>query len=530
MGQPLRTLERGLSLEGDVLAYFCPGCMNALGENTDICPSCEKAAPGGGWPKDPYLGRTIGGKYRLESKLGAGGFALVFLARQVEGGIDLGDVVLKFLHRNLAQNESIRKRFINEARAARQVRSPHAVKMFDLGFDEDGTPYLVMEFLEGESLQDVLDRRGQLSPAQTFRIGLQVAGALDECHGKGIIHRDLKPDNLLLLPGRGEDFTKVLDFGIARVPDKDGSVTHTVMGTPRYMPPEQIMMEEMDGGVDIFALGVILYECLAGRAPIQAATPMAYMQLNLSMEPTPLRELRPDLPADLETLLNMMMSKDRGARPQSMADVERRLLSLGKAHGWVARTTGELAADQLPAEEPQGTSRLDDAGVVFDMTLPSTDQPGESMAQGETLPPGESKKVTPPEEKPPEEDTSYSVVMPRRRPWLILVTLALLLVVGGAFMATRGGDNPEPPATVEKPAAVAAPEPAAAPDMSIAPDLEQVGLKPDLAPDQKPTPVKRVDRPRKTKKTKQPPPKAPAPVKPALTDVDDEYGDRSGGL
>ena len=426
------------------------------------------------------------------------------------------------MHQNLAQNESIRKRFINEARAARQVRSPHAVKMFDLGFDEDGTPYLVMEYLEGESLEEILRGSGRLSPARTFRIGLQVAGALDECHGKGIIHRDLKPDNLLLLPGRGEDFTKVLDFGIARVPDKDGTVTHTVMGTPRYMPPEQIMMEEMDGGVDIFALGVILYECLAGRPPIVASTPMAYMQLNVSTAPTPLREVRPDLPAELEALLNMMMSKERGARPQSMADVERRLLAMGKARGWVAGTTGELQAGELGSS----TSRLDQGGMVSGNTLPMGGNQV-SMALEETLPPGESKKV-----ELAEEDTSYSVVMPRRRPWLILGLLAAaLLVAGGLFYKLYDSEisAPEPAAPVARTMPATAPPPA--PDIGVGSDVTQVALAPDQGPDRQAAPVKRASR-AKPQRRKPPGPKAPARPSPAPTsgDVDDEYGERSGGL
>ncbi len=336
---------QAISVQGRRLSstiFFCPGCLETLGNGETVCTSCGYTRPDTGWPADSYLGRTINKKYLLKRRLGAGGFAQVFLAEQLQEGIELGEVVLKFLHQSMAAHQSVRRRFINEARAARKIRSPHAVKVFDLGFDEDGTPYMVMEYLEGDNLDQLLAKEGTLTPQRVFNLGLQVAGALEECHNIGIIHRDLKPDNLLILLGRHKDFVKVLDFGIARVPQADGTLTHTLMGTPRYMPPEQILQQEMDGGVDIFALGVILYECLTGRAPIPATTPMEYLKLNVLRDPIPLREVRRDLPEDLEQLLSRMMAKERADRPNSMADVEQRLRAIGLAHGWVARPSGEM--------------------------------------------------------------------------------------------------------------------------------------------------------------------------------------------
>ena len=338
--------------------------MSAVTRAAKSCARCSFEQPRKGWPVDRFIGRVVDGKYRLERRLGAGGFALVFLARQVQGKIDLGQVVLKFLQRNMADNQSVRRRFINEARAARRVSSPHVVKVFDLGFDDEGLPFMVLEYIKGQSLEQLMKRKKQLRPPRVLRICLQIAGALEECHQAEIVHRDLKPDNLMLLSDHDQDFVKVLDFGIARVPSDDGVVTRTIMGTPRYMPPEQILQQQMDAGVDIFALGVILYECLAGSSPIESKTPMEYMLRNISVTPRPLRQACPQLPASLELLLGRMMAKNRADRPASMADVALRLRSIGRQQGWISgaggleRETGEVdpCAETIPppSEEREG--------------------------------------------------------------------------------------------------------------------------------------------------------------------------------
>ena len=374
-------------------AHFCPGCRSRVSPGADTCPQCDRHRPDRGWPADPFIGRLVDKKYRIESQLGEGGFAKVFLARQVQGDIDLGHVVLKFLHQDMASNDSIRRRFINEARAARKLGSPHVVKMFDLGFDGEGLPYQVMEYLHGDSLDKILSREKTLEPQRAFRIGLQVAGALEECHENGIVHRDLKPDNLVLLSGRSREFIKVIDFGIARVPSEDGKVTHTMMGTPRYMPPEQILQDKIDGGVDIFALGVILFECLAGRPPIESKTPMGYLQQNLNIVPTPLRQVCADMPAELEALLARMMAKDRLDRPPSMTDVEARLNVIGMQQGWVPRTSGPMdvegATASFGATEKDAPKTEPDIGEESTITAPE-----EVIKQAMTPPPsrGASEK------------------------------------------------------------------------------------------------------------------------------------------
>ena len=309
---------------------FCPGCLERTTDDEETCPQCEFDRPELGWPVDETIGKVVNQKYRITERLGRGGFGVVMRGRHLHDEHDLGDVVLKFMQSSLTQDLSLRRRFINEAKAARSLRSPHVVKVFDFDFDEQGVPFIVMEYLEGQSLSRAIKRR-PLSVRQTLRIAMQLAGAMDECHAAGIIHRDLKPSNILLLSSRDGDFAKIIDFGIARV--EDSTVTKTMMGTPKYMAPEQIRRDEMDGRTDIFALGIIIHECLCGAPPIKAGDDLQYLVLNLDAQPVPLREVVPDAPVALEGLLLRMMAKDREDRPASMADVAARLRAIDSGGG-----------------------------------------------------------------------------------------------------------------------------------------------------------------------------------------------------
>ena len=387
---------------------FCPSCLlvGEVGEQAAFCPGCGFPQPAAGWPVDEFLGRVINGKYRLTEKLGEGGFGVVLRGRHLHGTVDLGDVVLKFLHQSIATNPVVRKRFVNEARAARALRTPHVVKVFDFDFDERGLPFIVMEYLAGRSLAAVL-KDGTLSPVRVLRIGMQAAGALHECHCAGIIHRDLKPDNILLLPDRDHDFVKLLDFGIARL--QDSTLSQTIVGTPQYMAPEQIRQGRMDAGVDIFALGVLLYECLTGQPPIDAATPLEYLVRNLEVPPRPLRDLARDLPQPLEGLLAAMMAKERAARPATMADVEARLKAIGVSQGWLLEYGSEM-------RQAASTSTL----------ALSPDDARESRTQGSPSPGADASGA-------PVESLSSVSVSPLRRRWLWAVVLSVGAVAAAAM-------------------------------------------------------------------------------------------------
>jgi serine/threonine-protein kinase len=319
-------------------AIFCPGCRSHITAEEPKCGVCGLERPPPGWPVDEQIGRVVHGKYRVDKRLSAGGFGTVFLAMQVHGGIEMGRVILKFLHREHAQDPSVTKRFLNEVKTARELINPHIVRVFDLGYDNDGTPFMVQEFIEGVGLEEILQQEKRLPPTRAIRLAMQVAEGMAEAHSKGIIHRDLKPENLRIQEGTA--LVKILDFGIARISTTQGTATNSFVGTPRYMPPEQIKQQQLDSGVDIFALGVILFEMLAGEAPIpNEQSELEYIHLNLIQDPRRLTEVLSDCPVELSDLINSMMAKSRAERPADMEAVARALDDIATHFGWTDETT-----------------------------------------------------------------------------------------------------------------------------------------------------------------------------------------------
>jgi eukaryotic-like serine/threonine-protein kinase len=417
---------------------FCPSCLRPVEADQPGCRACRHVRPASGWPADEYLGRVINGKYRVTRKLGEGGFGIVLHARQLQGGNDLGDVVLKFLHPHLAGQPPLRKRFVNEAKASRALRSPHVVKVFDFDFDERGLPFIVMEYLQGSPLAAALER-GPLPPLRAVRIGIQVASALHECHLGGIVHRDLKPSNILLLSGK-EDFVKLIDFGVARLPDT--SLTQTMLGTPKYMAPEQIRQKDLDDGVDIFALGVVLFETLTGEEPIAARSALEYLQRNVSERPLLLRELAPHLPQRLEELLDSMMAKDRAARPATVERVEDELRAIA----------AEL--EKLPDAPALAPAQTRTHSAASTGSLSAEGRRGAAMATPGSLAP----VVT--DSRPP-----------MRRSWRVKLSMAAAVagVLGGAAVlgVVLGRSDPATTAASSPDARAAAPRLDAALDASI---------------------------------------------------------------
>ena len=429
---------------------FCShrGCWQEVDAQAAVCPSCRRRRPEEGWIHGPRPGRLIRRKYRLQKILGIGGFGSVYLARQMQRDLDLGPVVLKFLHRQWADQSGFRKRFVGEMQAIRKLGShPHVVTVFDLDEDESGLPFMVMEYLPGEALQDLIDREGRIDLAQALNIAGQVANALDACHAEGIVHRDLKPDNIRLLKGK-TDFAKVLDFGIARDTVVRQTVAHTFAGTPQYMAPEQILLQPVDGGADIYALGVLLFQCLAGRPPIQALSPMEYIKLNVNEQPDPLRSICPELPEKLEALLDKMMAKDRADRPASMSEVEQ----------WLQEIALECGTQYYLMNPPDTWREVDPTAP----TDPGEDEDGcsEEAECGEAAtlepqppPPG-------PEPDPAPSSGSLSRYIPRQRllhPGVLvgLVVVGLLVLI----LSLMGRCDTDFPVTEDTPSSAVTPPP-----------------------------------------------------------------------
>jgi serine/threonine protein kinase len=266
-------------------------------------------------------GLVIAERYRLERKLGAGGMGSVWLANDLS--LD-STCAIKLVDPDKVGNEEVRVRFQREARAAAQIRSANVVDVFDHGLWL-GIPFIVMEYLEGEDLGARLDRKGRLDLRQTYDIVAQVARALVRAHAMGIVHRDLKPENIFLVPGDDHEVAKVLDFGIAKLDQyslRDKTTkTGSFMGTPYYMSPEQARGRNIDWRSDLWALGVIVFQCLTGKPPFESEALGDLMGMIL-YDPIPkITERDPSLPPQLEKFWERAINRDRELRFQSAKEL-----------------------------------------------------------------------------------------------------------------------------------------------------------------------------------------------------------------
>lgn len=356
---------------------FCPEC--GVRDEHDTCPKCgtrtlvEASADLG---LERLVGLVLDARYRLDSFLGKGGMGAVFRATQIA----MNNVVaIKVVKPEYATEMGAARRFHREAKAASSLSHPHTIRVFDFGQTPDRQLYMVMEYLNGRTLGQLIKDEGRLPTVRAAKIGAAIASSLSEAHEKGIIHRDLKPDNVFLLPlANDEDYVKVLDFGLAKFVSGDSdasSVTQSgcVVGTPYYMSPEQARGDRvLTGGVDVYALGVILFEMLTGRLPYPDVTPveamMAHLHLPVARFPTEL-----NLPDGLAEFVRSMLSKVASDRPsiQAVASLLEELRMRHVARSFLEREGHPGGGEALPRS-------IENDGIADHLAL-------KSLPRGETV-------------------------------------------------------------------------------------------------------------------------------------------------
>jgi eukaryotic-like serine/threonine-protein kinase len=266
---------------------------------------------------DPWMGQLIAGRYRLELRIAAGGFGAIYRA------LDLAtdrDVALKLLHASLAQDEGVAARFRREGAALARLRDPHTVAAYEVGETDDGTLFIAMELLGGDSLHTVFQEQGPMAWRKVAAIARAVCSSLAEAHAQGIVHRDLKPANIHL-EGEHRDFVKVLDFGIAKIvggalDNSDLTSAGQMIGTFDYMPPEQMVGGETTGKSDIYALGIVMYELLVGQRPFgDLPTAASMLAAMLSTIPRSPAQRRVSLPRELDRAIMRCLAQKPEERP-----------------------------------------------------------------------------------------------------------------------------------------------------------------------------------------------------------------------
>jgi serine/threonine protein kinase len=367
--------------------------------------------------QDPFIGRDVlNGQFQILQKIGSGGMGSVYKALQPAMN---RMVAIKILHPKLASRKDLVSRFRREARAMSHLTHPNTVKVYLYGELEDGSLYIVMEYLEGKNLNQTVRSEGPMTIERGLPILIQACNALDEAHRAGIIHRDLKPENIFVTSQGGmKDFAKVLDFGLAKVTEREmrpGSIILTqegmVFGTPEFMSPEQAQGKSLTPGSDIYSLAVILYEVLTGKLPFDAKNPMEFIQLHVTTKPKPINERVPGktFPPLLWTVLSKALEKKSDDRYQSAAEF---------AHALQAVLNG---ATEVPPFQ-DGTPRP---------VMPSQGNVPTPLAQAAVALPGAGAMTAPTRSSPLPRQAQAST----KPPLGLLIGIALAFLVVGAVLA-----------------------------------------------------------------------------------------------
>jgi serine/threonine-protein kinase len=442
-------------------------------------------------------GEILARKYRVERVLGQGGMGVVVAARHVE----LDELVaLKFLLPDALSEPEAVARFLKEARAAVRIKSEHVARVHDVGQLDSGAPYIVMEYLEGSDLGALLKKRHALPVEDVIDYVLQACEAIANAHQLGIVHRDLKPSNLMLVArSDGSECVKVLDFGISKVSSLGGressmnmTKTAAVLGSPLYMSPEQMMSaKDVDARTDIWAIGTILYELLAGAPPFMADTLPALGVLIATSPPAPIRSLRPDVPPGVEAVAMCCLQKNREQRYPNVAALAQALAPFAPERSFVSI---ERASRILNV--PGGPASRFERTPPKSATMTATPAPGQRTAMPE-LSPQSSGPVLPWRQTATASNFAGTHPGPgSRRKLLTAAGVAILVAIGSvSALLFFGREAPPPQAAVAPPHSVTPPTAPPPPPVVPAPtQTPPVALAPpppmeSASPEPPPTPA-----------------------------------------
>jgi serine/threonine protein kinase len=436
------------------MPFFCIHCKSDVDPKFKACPYC-------GEPITDFLRRylehPVDGKYQILSRLGIGGMGEVYKVLHVH----LNAIrVIKLMRANIATDPGAHERFQREARLATKIQHPNVAALFDFSTLEDGSMYMVWEYIEGINLHELIAERGPLSPRYAAQLASQALHGLEAIHRAGIVHRDVSPENLMITHGDdSEERVKIIDLGIAKSGSGEDDKTKTGMfvGKWKYCSPEHLGMlpagERIDGRADLYSFGIVLYEMLTGVPPFQADTPHAYLMMHASQPPKPLRDANPGVTAspELEAIIRHALEKDRTRRFQSAREfaqaIDRVAPSLSASAGApppparVAQKTDEATRESPPDVRNAGTV----VSIASEAPTMVTTTPALPIAR---KPIGEKQldRVTIGAPAPVQQKKS-------RAPLIAVIAAILALIAAGAWILMRPKVVPAP----EKPVAAVAP-------------------------------------------------------------------------
>lgn len=408
----------------------CPECGKEYSNTSTLCPVDGAVLQK---TEDPLIGETLAGKYLVEELIKRGGMGAVYRGKHI-----LMDkrVAIKVLRPSLAVDDHVVARFSREAKAASRISHPHAVSVTDFGEAESGVVFLVMEYLDGRTLKDVIKSQGPMPLDQVSEILRQVAGALDAAHEQGVVHRDLKSDNIMISDTKGGEWAKVLDFGIAKIQQPEGvrdidiTAANLVIGTPQYMSPEQCSQSgPIDARSDVYSLGIIVYEMLAGRVPFTGESPTVIMMKQVQDEPPSILEARPDLPPEVGKILERTLAKQPDDRFQTAGELSKALADIAAE----VEASTVVGAPATVANAPVAAVPDDD---LDEATLVRPRQPVDEVTM-----------VEPRRESAPLLEPLPPAAPPVGNPWRIMIpaAIALVAVFGVVFLLTRGSGQTQSP-------------------------------------------------------------------------------------